>query len=308
MEHEGLILLKDGSIEDSRWVYDDEKEEGEYVNIPYEKYIKTFTNTEVDNHLLANLDKKVKLEDGYTLRNYFSMVTKYKSLQNLDSYFSDFLEEVNKAPTSGCNCKSGEERDIEFLEIYKYVCYETYSDEWVDTFIPKPVDNELKEKGLTDWEEENGFKHKLAQNILKRKKAGTWESTPPSIDDYWAFHGLGYKLTKEQSESKDNHMKLKEGERIPWAIEFCPIDQLLDLPIIIGDTQIHICPEDSDVSKWKSYKAEGSISLYNFVKYIIWELSFCGTPNQRDGKRDDLDKRCEEIKDITDEMDKEKLE
>jgi hypothetical protein len=66
-----------------------------------------------------------------------------------------------------------------------------------------------------------------------------------------------------------------------YAIEFTPLKKILDCPLKIGENRIYIYED----KKTKEYSADDSnISLYEFIKEIILELSFCGTPENRDKK------------------------
>jgi hypothetical protein len=70
-----------------------------------------------------------------------------------------------------------------------------------------------------------------------------------------------------------------------WGIEFSPLQKLIDCPLKLGNNKIYIYID----KKTKEYSSdECSISLYNFIKEIIWELSFCGTPKNRDIKWEEI--------------------
>lgn len=55
--------------------------------------------------ILAYLGYIVELEKGFTIRDLFKVITKYKALQLIDNYFFAFLKEVKKCPKSGCKDK-----------------------------------------------------------------------------------------------------------------------------------------------------------------------------------------------------------
>jgi hypothetical protein len=117
----------------------------------------------------------------------------------------------------------------------------------------------------------------------------------------WSFHGvgkLGYvpedllkygKLTKKE----------KKNYRQAMAVEFSPMYALADLPIKISK-KLHITDCDIKVKSKKDIDSEidfqPSIKLIELLYAIFWELSFCGSPKQRDNKINDLEKQVDEIK------------
>lgn len=103
--------------------------------------------------------------------------------------------------------------------------------------------------------------------------------TPNSIDTYIDFHGVD-----------------QNGDGI--AIEFSPIKNILDNEIRITDTKIMInnhYTDKKDSTGYKFYTGPDNISLFEFIKYVIWELSFCGTPEDRDEKFEKICEDCEKI-------------
>jgi hypothetical protein len=70
-----------------------------------------------------------------------------------------------------------------------------------------------------------------------------------------------------------------------YGIEFSPLQKLIDCPLKLGNNKIYIYID----KKMKEYSAdECSVSLYDFIKEIIWELSFCGSPKNRDIKWEEI--------------------
>jgi hypothetical protein len=68
----------------------------------------------------------------------------------------------------------------------------------------------------------------------------------------------------------------------------------------IGEINVYVQKYDANgihCLESVSYKhKEDNIKLFDFVTEIIWELSFFGTPVQRDTKSEDLDVMVDEIK------------
>jgi len=139
-----------------------------------------------------------------------------------------------------------------------------------------------------------------------------WNGT---IDEYkgkqdssssWHFNGVGKKgyipddLLGFCSKKEIAKMK-KEGYRQSYAIEFRPMYALANFPIKIR--------KEIKIEDWRNYKkklkkkediftiidVQPSITLMELLYWIFWELSFCGSPEKRDGISADLDERVKEL-------------
>ena len=137
------------------------------------------------------------------------------------------------------------------------------------------------------------------QKVLASAPAYTGEYDPDGIEylelyHYWEkdsstgevlgfhrldFHGIGYEL---RDDIKDGdwvtHCK---GDRISWAIEFTPIAELLNLPLRLNST-VSIYESNIEGGNYLS-KLDNSLkidkpTLAQVIHGIIWELSFCGGP------------------------------
>ena len=124
----------------------------------------------------------------------------------------------------------------------------------------------------------------------------------------WSFHGVGEEgyisddLRSHCSEEDIKRME-EEGWRQGYAIEFSPMYKLANFPIKIKK---EIC-----ITDWRGYKAswEGkdyddmytksdvqpSITLIELLYSIFWELSFCGSPEQRGEQEEELTRRVDEF-------------
>jgi len=164
------------------------------------------------------------------------------------------------------------------------------------------------------WKELNSKKFKNDGDIEYLQLS--WVS---SIDEFqgvvdsghsWEFSGIGKEGVIPQ-DIVDNFPK-KEIERMKkenytqsYAIEFTPIYKLAGLPIQIKNS---INVEDwrgirEAKNKKKFYDkmntaldVQPSITLIEVLYWILWELSFCGSPEQRDEKKEDITSRVDEYK------------
>jgi len=155
------------------------------------------------------------------------------------------------------------------------------------------------------WDEANSkpFENNGEIDYLEVYWWGTKQTCEGVREDgnMWSFHGigkLGYvpddvlkygKLTKKE----------KKNYRQAMAVEFSPMYTLADLPIRISK-KIHITDYDVEPKSKKDIDKEidfqPSIKLIELLYAIFWELSFAGSPKQRDKKINSLKKQVDEIK------------
>jgi hypothetical protein len=84
----------------------------------------------------------------------------------------------------------------------------------------------------------------------------------------------------------------KEKDTESYAIEFTPLKNLLDLPIILEEAMVTTIPNSTIVKtpkpKIDTLRYTTYYSLWDFLHAIIYELSFCGFSEERDAKFDEL--------------------
>lgn len=93
--------------------------------------------------LLAALARQVDLAPDYTLRSFFKMLVTYEALTHLNAFFPDLLEQVRKAPATGC-IASGIDRlvigktveMIGFPGEPRLEIYRTFTGRWGDREVP----------------------------------------------------------------------------------------------------------------------------------------------------------------------------
>jgi len=121
----------------------------------------------------------------------------------------------------------------------------------------------------------------------------------------WDFYGMGKKGVipedlKEWCTKKEIAKMKKEKWQQGYAIEFTPINEIADYPIKIRK---EICITDRrDYKKKKKpcdvctrIDVQPTITLIELLHWIFWELSFLGSPAQRNGKSEDLNRRAKEL-------------
>jgi hypothetical protein len=82
----------------------------------------------------------------------------------------------------------------------------------------------------------------------------------------------------------------KKGERINWSVSMTSVRELLHLPVRLNST-VQICEDDVYAKRYGHALQTGvnhQISLGTLIHSLLWELSWHGTPEQRDARKDDL--------------------
>ena len=116
-----LILKKGGIIFEKEWVYDENTEMGDYVETEISEYYETY--------LLSILTNVIKLEEGFTVRDWFKILLNYPAYQKLDLYIPFFLKEFNDCPPEGCL-----NEDFDIIVFQKFVTLDNYELEKEDLY------------------------------------------------------------------------------------------------------------------------------------------------------------------------------
>jgi len=118
----------------------------------------------------------------------------------------------------------------------------------------------------------------------------------------WGFHGIGKEGfipddLREHCEEEDIAKMEAEGYRQGYAVEFTPINNLADYPIRMSN-KLHItdydAPPKDDMDR--DVDLTPSITLMELLYWTFWELSFLGSPEDRDEEGEVLAQRVEDLK------------
>jgi len=115
----------------------------------------------------------------------------------------------------------------------------------------------------------------------------------------WQFDGKGKKGEMPEDTKKifkDMKKKIRKDWIQGYAIEFTPVYKLADYKIIIDDK---ITIEDLDVDAKhfiKNIDFKPSITLIELLYAVFYELTFCGSPENRDKEWKVIKGRSEKIK------------
>lgn len=112
--------------------------------------------------------------------------------------------------------------------------------------------------------------------------------------DFPDFRGKGF--IAKNDEYEDGRLYLKKGNRTHYAIEFSPVNELMHLPVKLNN-KLYIQKSNYDTKTYnKSIEMERTFTLGQILHGIVFELSFTGSPKDRDDKKEDILKTVDEIK------------
>jgi hypothetical protein len=224
-----LEIRKNGKLIDTRWIYDEEKQKGEYVEF------------DVTDNAIRYLFDTCCLEETLTLKDLFLLLN--TNLDQFDLIFGNWLKEI---VTEGLT-----------KEAEPYGDYSADNIEWLDL----------------RW-------------YISRDKDSFCGYDRPN------FGGVGYKLKKETKPF------YKKGSRINWGVSFSSANELINIPLRLN-TDFTITNEDSDQGKFMEEIAvfkNATFTLANIIYGVIWELTWNGGPEDRENRRQDLDRAFQEAK------------
>lgn len=109
----------------------------------------------------------------------------------------------------------------------------------------------------------------------------------------WHFHGVGYPFIDAQT-AKASYLNV--GEKQQYALEFTSMADLMNLPLRIGSVSLF----NEDIEDYKKSKIisneENSLTLYELIHAIVYEMSFCGVGESKEEFKEDLNSSFEEYK------------
>jgi len=116
------------------------------------------------------------------------------------------------------------------------------------------------------------------------------------------FHGVGFiqpvDLYDGVTENYAGWLQCKKGDRIKWSIAMSPVREMLNLPVRFSP-EVIVCEDDFDSKKYLQEISSGissTITFGLFIKSILWELSWHGSPADTELAYDKLMRRSDEVK------------
>jgi hypothetical protein len=194
----GLKIVSEGRLLRTRWVYDEDKDKGCYVT------------DDVTDKAPSYLFDACTLEEGVVLEDIFQLLERH-----LDVYKTVMGDVIKDVVKEGLQPYTGEEKELEYLELYWGIDYDEDEKEFPGNILP-------------------------------------------------GFHGIGI-----------------AGE-IPYCLMLTPANEIAGLPL-------KLCQEFIVSSNTKYEIFEGpQFSLGQILYGIIWELSWFGSPEERERKKQEL--------------------
>jgi len=146
--------------------------------------------------------------------------------------------------------------------------------------MKKPAKQEVAKDGMERLQIYWGAELRISEG---EKEFSLWPS----------FHGYGKYIRTE-----DDHSPMEDGEDIAYAVEFTPVNQLADYPIELL-TAVEVIKQDHDHMEAPEETLDlghKPFMLLDVVKAIFCELTFAGTPDQRDEQWGEINKAYDEVK------------
>lgn len=243
-EHYELCLTKDGRLLQHEWVYDKDKGVGSYV-----------TSDKSDN-LFDYLEKCVKIEDGFTLDQLFTLVSKDHEIHNVvmrNCWITPFIEYWKKVHSAGYVAPEYvyDPDGIEYLNLYWHA-------EMSDSYIWGTDRPNLDGAG---W-------------ILKEDKVEDWGGYKKGTRINWGI----------------DFSELSTLLHLPIVI-----DETLKIYEDLADTNARYTPDGTDNNVRVLFECKKKYTLKDVISGVFWELSFHGTPEDAAEQKAILDERLEDV-------------
>jgi hypothetical protein len=235
MSTEKLQIVKDGKLIETRWIYDEKTEAGEY-----KKYDRT-------DRAIAYLFESCSLEEGVTLKDIFLLLN--TELELFDLVIGNWCKDI---VTEGLT-KPEKPHDLS-----------TYNPEQIE-YLCLSFDLE--------YEEDGGI------NEL-------YGMTRPD------FRGVGVELLNDFD-------FYKKGNRISWGVSLAPSNNLINIPVRLENKLVIyegiLKAKEGELPAKLGEFDNPTYSLGQILESIIWELSFHGSPKDRDSMGSNLEEMVDKI-------------
>jgi hypothetical protein len=139
-DRERMFIAKGGRLMDTKWVYDEEKEEGEYVT------------KDITDRALTKLFEPCELAEDVTLRDVFLLIKRDLKMYTviINNWVEEFVEEAFTKPDGDFY---SDDDDVEYLELYWFL--EDYNDDPEDKYLVGNIRPDFYGIGTcADWGDE----------------------------------------------------------------------------------------------------------------------------------------------------------
>jgi hypothetical protein len=172
-----------------------------------------------------------------------------------------------------------------------------YLEDWVEEYLVEM--NSSPKDGCFDKKMPNAYIQ--MSRIIELE---TIKSRRDTIDENGDFNFANKKRKEVNEKLAGIHYEVllvnpDEEDKTRYAIEFTPINELLDVPLKIDGEVFAIKKFVSKTGKFRyvksSYFDEAGPSFFDFITEIIYEISFLGAPENKEEEKNELTKRIEEL-------------
>lgn len=177
-------------------------------------------------------------------------------------------------------------KDVLLLLKKDILFYSLYLNNWVEEFVNEGL-NKSPSQTFDDVEY-----LELYWDVNYEEDENTKEKT---IDGYIfpSLHMMSKKLTEDKHDEFGNLM-YQANQRINYSVSFLPVNDLADISIRLEKK--FLIANNTNFEE-KTLKFDNCYYSLGHVLYgIIWELSWYGSPNDRDAQKEKLSKEAGEIK------------
>ncbi len=114
-----------------------------------------------------------------------------------------------------------------------------------------------------------------------------------------SFDGQGWLLREDKYDEWGN-LEYKKDTRINWGIDFSPLGNLLHLPLVanedfnVGNDLKYWKPDQTNEERF-ALQCKRKYTLKNVIEGVFWELSFYGSPEDKEETSKMIKERHEEV-------------
>lgn len=165
--------------------------------------------------------------------------------------------------------------DVTLADVFKLVMDEPVMQAVFRQEFVAELSEEVR-KGPVSKDEE----HWQQLEFLELYQVWTQDTATGEYGEVCRFHLHGVGVVQEADIFEHGHLAHRKGERTKWSVSLAPVRELLHLPVRVN-FDVVICEDDLDAKLYANTIQTGtnkSITLGSFIREILWELSWHGSP------------------------------
>lgn len=182
--------------------------------------------------------------------------------------------------------------DVTLAEVFKLVMDEPVMQAVFRQEFVAELSEEVRKGPLSKDEE-----HWQQLEFLELYQVWTQDTATGEYGEVGRFHLHGVGVVQEADIFEHGHLAHRKGERTKWSVSLAPVRELLHLPVRVN-FDVVICEDDLDAKLYANTIQTGtnkSITLGSFIREILWELSWHGSPQDSAEFSQGLSKQVAEL-------------